>query len=341
MKKVILIAAIVALAFSSMACGSGPKLQTEKDSLSYCVGASLGLNVNLGLKDLELDQDLIVKHLKDVMANGDINSDEFKTEKQKMDQKIQMFQYIKLMPYMRAKQMREMSEQPDTLPALPELYDNEEYTREEIARCFGSSMGAYAALIKDELDMKVFESGLNDGLKVEDAEKIDEQLKLTQEQMQQAFMGLNEKMMKKEQEEYEAMKTKNAEESAAWLAEVEKMEGVQKTESGILYRIDREGTGKQATKDEDVVKVNYEGKLRDGKIFDSSYERGEAIEFPLNGVIKGWTEGMKLVKTGGQITLWIPAELAYGERGAGQDIGPNCALEFKVELLEVNPVAKK
>ena len=129
----------------------------------------------------------------------------------------------------------------------------------------------------------------------------------------------------------------NAEESAKWLAEIEKQEGVQKTESGLLYRIDREGEGAQATLDTDVVLVNYEGKTRDGKVFDSSYEREEPISFPLNGVIKGWTEGMKLVKAGGQITLWIPSELAYGENGAGSDIGPNEALEFKVELLEVNP----
>ena len=83
--------------------------------------------------------------------------------------------------------------------------------------------------------------------------------------------------------------------------------------------------------------VNYEGNTSDGNVFDSSYERGEPISFPLNRVIKGWTEGMKLVGVGGQITLWIPSELAYGERGAGADIGPNQALEFKVELLEVNP----
>jgi FKBP-type peptidyl-prolyl cis-trans isomerase FkpA len=128
--------------------------------------------------------------------------------------------------------------------------------------------------------------------------------------------------------------------SAEWLAEIEKMEGVQKTESGLLYRIDREGSAVHATADDDTVEVNYEGKTRDGNIFDSSYERGESISFALNRVIKGWTEGMKLIGEGGQITLWIPAELAYGERGAGADIGPNEALEFKVELIKVTPAAK-
>ncbi|MBQ5829535.1 MAG: FKBP-type peptidyl-prolyl cis-trans isomerase, partial [Alistipes sp.] len=152
-----------------------------------------------------------------------------------------------------------------------------------------------------------------------------------------AFMKFQEVQRQRAEEERQKLMTENAEASAKWLAEVEQMEGVKKTESGLLYRIDREGDGVQATADEDVVKVNYEGKTREGKVFDSSYERGEPISFPLNRVIKGWTEGMKLVKTGGQITLWIPAEMAYGERGAGQDIGPNEALEFKVELLEVNP----
>ena len=80
--------------------------------------------------------------------------------------------------------------------------------------------------------------------------------------------------------------------------------------------------------------MNYEGKFMDGEVFDSSYERGVPAEFPLNGVIKGWTEGMQLVGKGGQITLWIPSDLAYGTYGSSV-IGPNEALEFKVELLDV------
>ena len=129
--------------------------------------------------------------------------------------------------------------------------------------------------------------------------------------------------------------TKNAEASAKWLAEIEKQSGVKKTDSGLLYRIDRAGDETLKPKATDVVKVDYEGKLRTGKVFDSSYARGEAIEFPLNGVIPGWTEGVQLIGKGGQITLWIPAELAYGQRGAGSDIGPNEALEFKVELYDI------
>ena len=330
MKKLFFVAAVFAFAIGSMACGSSPKFKTDKDSLSYAVGADLGLNVKFGVKELDLDQELVIKNLKEFMANGDVESEEFKNEMQYM----QTFQFTKFMPYMQVASMHERSEQPDTLPALPELYD-EEYTRERVARCIGMSMGANVSSIKQELEMKQVEHGIADALKVEDIEKIDETLKITQEQMQQVFTSYQQKMAKKQQEEREAALKTNAEESSKWLAEVEKMEGVKKTESGLLYRIDREGDGKQAVNDEDTVKVNYEGKNRAGKVFDSSYERGEAIEFPLNRVIKGWTEGMKLVKVGGQITLWIPAELAYGERGAGADIGPNEALEFKVELLDV------
>ena len=148
----------------------------------------------------------------------------------------------------------------------------------------------------------------------------------------------------------------NKKESEKWLAKIEKQKGVKKTESGILYKIENAGDSNvKAVNDEDVVKVIYTGRTKDGKVFDSNRwadmpeerkemmktyqpdqaEKDNPIEFPLNRVIKGWTEGMKLIGKGGRITLWIPSELAYGERGAGQDIGPNQALCFDVELLEV------
>lgn len=138
--------------------------------------------------------------------------------------------------------------------------------------------------------------------------------------------------------------------SEKWLAKIAKQKGVNKSETGLLYKIENPGDMNiKANKDADVVKVLYTGRTRDGKVFDSNRwadmskerrrmsEEGKdsPIEFPLNRVIKGWTEGMKFVGKGGRITLWIPAELAYGERGAGQDIGPNEALCFDVEVLDV------
>ena len=108
-----------------------------------------------------------------------------------------------------------------------------------------------------------------------------------------------------------------------------------KTASGLQYRVLRAGAGSHP-KATNTVKVNYHGWLDDGGVFDSSYKRGEPIEFPLNGVIPGWTEGMQLVGEGGMIELLIPSELGYGARGTpGGPIPPNATLHFLVELLEV------
>ena len=106
------------------------------------------------------------------------------------------------------------------------------------------------------------------------------------------------------------------------------------TDSSLKYRILRKGEGAKPTAT-DTVKVNYHGWLDNGKVFDSSYKRGKPISFPLNGVIKGWTEGMQLVGNGGMIELEIPSNLAYGDRGAGDAVPPRATLHFLVELLEV------
>lgn len=107
-----------------------------------------------------------------------------------------------------------------------------------------------------------------------------------------------------------------------------------KTESGLKFRVLRKGTGPMP-KATDSVNVNYHGWLSSGKVFDSSYERKEPISFPLNRVIKGWTEGMQLVGEGGMIELEIPPDLAYGDRGAGDAVPPKATLHFLVELRKV------
>ena len=138
----------------------------------------------------------------------------------------------------------------------------------------------------------------------------------------------------------DAVSKENIAKSAKMLAENAKKSGVMTTESGLQYMIVREGTGVKPGA-LDTVEVNYEGKNLDGKVFDSSYERGSSVKFPLNGVIKGWTEGLQYIGEGGEIMLWIPAELAYGERAVSADIGPQEALTFKVELLSVNPYVEQ
>ncbi|MBO7262937.1 MAG: FKBP-type peptidyl-prolyl cis-trans isomerase [Alistipes sp.] len=332
MKKVLTFAAIIAASLSIVACGSNNGKQI--DSLSYAIGADLGLNLSLGMKDFDLDREIVINNIQEFYKNGDVEGEEI----MEVRNKIMQYQYTVLMPYMYAKRAQDMlgSDQPDTLPALPALY-NEEFTREEVSAMMGKNMGAAVKGVDAEINMKHVLMAIEDAKKVEEPVHIDSLMRMTQDQMNSVFQRHAEEVRAKAEAERAKAMEVNAEESAKWLAEVEKQEGVQKTESGLLYRIDREGEGAQATADSDVVLVNYEGKTRDGKVFDSSYERNEPISFPLDGVIAGWTEGMKLVKAGGQITLWIPSALAYGENGAGNDIGPNEALEFKVELLEVNP----
>lgn len=137
-----------------------------------------------------------------------------------------------------------------------------------------------------------------------------------------------------------AEQAKQAKEDGAKLvAEFKKKSGVKETKSGLLYHVEKEGSG-DAIKDTDVVKVHYTGKLPNGKVFDSSVERGQPVEFALNQVIQGWIEGLQLIKKGGKIELVIPAELAYGDQEMGA-IPANSTLYFEVEVLDVNPAAKK
>ncbi len=126
-----------------------------------------------------------------------------------------------------------------------------------------------------------------------------------------------------------------AEKGEKFLKENATKEGVKTTASGLQYKITKEGAGK-SPKATDTVVVHYRGTLLDGKEFDSSYKRNEPAEFPLDAVIKGWTEGLQLLKEGGKATLYIPSKLAYGPRGTpGGPIGPDETLTFEVELIKV------
>ena len=134
---------------------------------------------------------------------------------------------------------------------------------------------------------------------------------------------------------------KNLEEGNAFLEKNKAREGVTTTESGLQYEILTEGTGPKPTA-EDQVRVNYHGTLIDGKVFDSSVDRGEPVVFGVSQVIPGWTEALELMPVGSKWKIYLPSSIGYGERGAGGDIGPNSALIFEVELLEiVKPDAAK
>ena len=156
--------------------------------------------------------------------------------------------------------------------------------------------------------------------------------KMTEAERNETMAALEKDMENRQKE----MAEKNAKEGEKFLTENKKKEGVKTTQSGLQYKAIKEGTGPQP-KATDTVTVNYEGKLIDGTVFDSSYKRGEPATFPLNAVIKGWTEGLQLMKTGGKYQLVVPANLAYGDRPVGPDITPNSTLMFEVELLGIKP----
>jgi len=133
---------------------------------------------------------------------------------------------------------------------------------------------------------------------------------------------------------FQQLADKNQKEGEVFLAENKKKKGVITLPSGLQYQVIKEGTGK-IPKATDTVTTHYRGTLIDGTEFDSSYKRGEPASFPVNGVIKGWTEALQLMKVGSKWQLFIPSNLAYGPQGAGQAIGPNATLIFEIELLSI------
>jgi FKBP-type peptidyl-prolyl cis-trans isomerase FklB len=158
---------------------------------------------------------------------------------------------------------------------------------------------------------------------------------ITPEEVQATLTELKRKMIAEQQKKAAEEKAKLQEESKKFMEENAKKEGVVSTESGLQYQIIEPGTGKTPSAT-DKVTVNYQGTLVDGKEFDSSYKRGKPASFQLDGVIKGWTEGLQLIKEGGKIKLFVPPELAYGDRGPMA----NRTLIFDVELLSVGEPPK-
>lgn len=161
---------------------------------------------------------------------------------------------------------------------------------------------------------------------------------LSDEEREQVMNAFREEMVAKQMERRKRQATENQEEGEAFLAENEEKEGVQTTDSGLQYEVIRAGEGESPAEDDTVV-AHYKGTLLDGTVFDSSYKRGEPASFPVSGVVPGWTEVLQLMKPGAKWRVYIPSDLAYGERGAGKAIGPNETLIFDIELLEVKQQA--
>jgi FKBP-type peptidyl-prolyl cis-trans isomerase FklB len=157
---------------------------------------------------------------------------------------------------------------------------------------------------------------------------------LTDQEAQSAIMEVQKDMQGKQEAKKKEEGAANKKEGDAFLAANKGKDGVVTLPSGLQYKVLKQGDGPKPTAS-DTVECNYRGTLISGKEFDSSYKRGQPASFPVGGVIKGWTEALQLMPVGSKWQLFVPADLAYGERGAGADIGPDATLIFEVELLSI------
>ncbi|RYZ75699.1 MAG: FKBP-type peptidyl-prolyl cis-trans isomerase [Proteobacteria bacterium] len=201
-----------------------------------------------------------------------------------------------------------------------------ETDQEKASYAIGQQIGRSLKMQNADVVVPSLVAGMNDAIG-------DKEAKLKPEEMQAALQKMQEGAMKKAMEEAE----KNQKIGDDWLAKNKTADGWKSTESGLQYKVEKEGSG-SSPKESDTVKVHYTGTLIDGKKFDSSRDRNEPAEFPVNGVIPGWTEALKMMKPGAQWKLAIPAKLAYGPQGR-PGIPPNSTLQFDVELLEVKGAA--
>jgi FKBP-type peptidyl-prolyl cis-trans isomerase len=199
-------------------------------------------------------------------------------------------------------------------------------TKDKASYSIGLNIGTNLKRQNVELNTDALMTGLKDGIS-------GQKPLLNDQEVREAMLALQKDMQQKQ----EAAAQKNATEGERFLADNKTKAGVKATASGLQYKVEKEGKGAQPKAD-DTVTVNYRGTLIDGTEFDSSYKRGQPATFPVNGVIKGWTEALQLMKAGSKYQLFIPADLAYGPAGR-PTIPPNSTLIFEVELLDVKSAA--
>ena len=203
---------------------------------------------------------------------------------------------------------------------------SQKYTSVEQQASYGIGYQMGEQLISnpfDGLDVEVVMAGLKDGF----AKSMPQ---IGNDELRVAFNEIHERMQEAKSEQFAAV----VQEGTEYLETNAKRDDISVTESGLQYEVLNKGDGATPTANS-TVRVHYHGTLIDGTVFDSSYERGQPAEFPVGGVIKGWTEALQLMSVGDKLKLHVPHDLAYGEQGAGAAIGPFSTLIFDVELLEI------
>jgi len=217
---------------------------------------------------------------------------------------------------------------PQQSPA-PETQNNPalKTQKDKVSYAIGMNIGANLHRQSVDVNPKVLQQGLEDAL-------AGGKTLLSEDEARATLTEFQNDMRKKQQEKMQQAGEANKKEGEAFLAANKAKDGVVALPSGLQYKILTSGTGPKPTASDSVV-CNYRGTLIDGKEFDSSYTRGQPATFPVSGVIKGWTEALQLMPVGSKWQLFVPSELAYGDRGTGPDIGPNATLIFEVELLSI------
>jgi len=279
-------------------------LATDKDKVSYAIGLDVARSFDAIGQDIDFAS--MQKAIDHIFAGGEPTQSE--QDAQATDGALRM---------------AVAARNGQNIPGLAPGAQPPAPSKEQVGLLLGERIvGPSLAPMKDEIDTAVLMQAVRTSLGKTGTPLMNEQ---------EAMATLQAFMASKQQ----AVAEKNRSEGAAFLAQNRTQKGVLTTPSGLQYMVLREGSGPRPLPT-DTVTVNYEGKLLDGTVFDSSYARGEPAQFPLNRVIAGWTEGVALMPVGAKYRFWIPSDLAYGANGApGGVIGPDATLTFDVELLGI------
>lgn len=199
--------------------------------------------------------------------------------------------------------------------------------KEKISYILGVDIGTNMKKHSVDVDPDILSQGVKDGLS-------GAKLRLSDNEIREIMTSFQQKIRAKQEDMRKTAGEKNKKDEEEFLAQNKKKEGVTTLPSGLQYKIIKPGEGKKPNL-ADTVTVHYRGTLLDGTEFDSSFRRGQPATFPVSSVIRGWTEALQLMQEGAKWQLFIPSGLAYGDKGAGQIIGPNAALIFEVELISI------
>ncbi len=223
------------------------------------------------------------------------------------------------------------SPSPSDSPATTSTFKDE---KDKVSYSLGVDIGRTLQKFQLDLNEAALSQGIADVLESKPMAMTDQELQTTLQAFQQKMMQKQQEAVSKKQEEMKGVAEKNEADGKKFLDDNAKKPGVKTTASGLQYKVIKEGSGDKP-KDTDVVETNYRGTTIDGKEFDSSAKHGSTASFPVNGVIKGWSEALKLMPVGAKWELYVPSDLAYGVEGYGDDIAPGSTLVFEVELLNI------